>query len=168
MSLPNDLLELSGYLSRRERSKPKQSSLRRSISTAYYALFHFIIQEACKQMFGGSDASRFVRSVAARAFEHGHMKDCCKHFASGNVKKFPVAPVGATNQLIKDISRTFNLLQEARHKADYDTFRNVTRSEATTSHNLALQAIGQMQRLKDVDPDAYSQFLTLLLFKARD
>jgi len=39
MNLAEDLLEQANHLARRERGKPKQASLRRAVSTAYYACF---------------------------------------------------------------------------------------------------------------------------------
>jgi hypothetical protein len=46
MSLATDLLEQARHLLRRERRRPRQASLRRAISAAYYALFHLLIEEA--------------------------------------------------------------------------------------------------------------------------
>jgi len=46
MSLAKDLLDQANRLARSEKSKPKQASLRRAVSTAYYALFHLLIAEA--------------------------------------------------------------------------------------------------------------------------
>ena len=48
MAFPGDLLEQAKHLSKRERRKPKQASLRRAVSTAYYALFHLLIEEATR------------------------------------------------------------------------------------------------------------------------
>jgi hypothetical protein len=46
MRLPEGLLEQAQHLVKREPKRPKQASLRRAISTAYYALFHLLISEA--------------------------------------------------------------------------------------------------------------------------
>ena len=46
MPYPNDLLEQAWHLAKREKRKPRQASLRRAVSTAYYALFHHLIHEA--------------------------------------------------------------------------------------------------------------------------
>jgi len=40
MAFPNDLLEQAKHLAIREKKRPRQASLRRAVSTAYYALFH--------------------------------------------------------------------------------------------------------------------------------
>lgn len=46
MAFPDDLLELSHDLANLHLESAHQASLRRAVSTAYYALFHFLISEA--------------------------------------------------------------------------------------------------------------------------
>ena len=48
MAYPEDLLEQANHLARREPKRPKQASLRRAVSTAYYALFHLLIGQAVR------------------------------------------------------------------------------------------------------------------------
>jgi hypothetical protein len=48
VSFPNDLLEQARHLANREPRRPKQASLRRAVSTAYYALFHLLSIETAK------------------------------------------------------------------------------------------------------------------------
>jgi hypothetical protein len=45
-----------------------QANLRRAVSTAYYALFHFLVEEAC-----GNWVRLEQRSKVARMFEHKNM-----------------------------------------------------------------------------------------------
>jgi hypothetical protein len=49
MPLAHDLLEQARFLVGRERRKPKQASLRRAVSTAYYAAFHLLGTDAASQ-----------------------------------------------------------------------------------------------------------------------
>ena len=46
MTLANDLPAQAKHLASRERGRPRQASLRRAASAAYYALFHLLIREA--------------------------------------------------------------------------------------------------------------------------
>ena len=46
MAYHDDLLRQALQLVRKEPRNPKQASLRRAVSTAYYALFHLLISEA--------------------------------------------------------------------------------------------------------------------------
>lgn len=48
VALANDLLEQAYHLARKEPKRPRQASLRRAISTSYYALFHLLISEATR------------------------------------------------------------------------------------------------------------------------
>jgi hypothetical protein len=50
VTLPRDLLDQADLLASKERRRPKQVSLRRAISTAYYALFHLLIEDAANAL----------------------------------------------------------------------------------------------------------------------
>jgi hypothetical protein len=63
------LLEQARHLARREKTRPRQASLRRAVSTAYYALFHMLIGEATLNWKRVDQ-----RDLLARFFEHGKMK----------------------------------------------------------------------------------------------
>jgi hypothetical protein len=84
MPFADDLLEQAYHLANREPEDPKQASLRRAVSTAYYALFHLLIEEAV----GNWGVAR-QRSILARTFEHGKMKSIC----DDHVKSFYSAVV---------------------------------------------------------------------------
>src|SRR5277367_3991443 len=73
MPFPDDLLEQAKHLANRERRKPRQASLRRAVSTAYYALFHLLISEATLNWRRPEQ-----RHLFARMFEHGKMKSACE------------------------------------------------------------------------------------------
>jgi hypothetical protein len=45
MAFADDLLSDANHLAARGGKNPKQSSLRRAVSTAYYALFHLLIAD---------------------------------------------------------------------------------------------------------------------------
>ncbi len=68
MSLADDLLEQSFELAAREAGAPdvpKQASMRRAVSTAYYALFHLLVGEAVNNW-----AVQRHRDILARLFDH--------------------------------------------------------------------------------------------------
>ncbi len=50
MSLASDLLDQAGTLAGLDPLKPKQASLRRAISAAYYSLFHLLIDDAASRI----------------------------------------------------------------------------------------------------------------------
>ena len=49
MTLHHDLLDQASHLATRETKKPKQASLRRAVSAAYYALFHLLVADGAKR-----------------------------------------------------------------------------------------------------------------------
>jgi hypothetical protein len=65
MSLHGDLLQQAEHLARLEPRRPRQASLRRAISTAYYALFHLLIHEATLRV----GRNPVLRQKFSRAFE---------------------------------------------------------------------------------------------------
>ncbi len=72
MPFPNDLLEQARHLANREPKRPKQASLRRAVSTAYYALFHLLSIETAKNWKRPAE-----RSTVARMLDHSPMAKVC-------------------------------------------------------------------------------------------
>src|SRR5271154_1505744 len=68
MGLHDDLLDQAEQLATREPKRPKQASLRRAVSTSYYALFHLLISEATLNWRQSSQ-----RAALGRYFQHGSM-----------------------------------------------------------------------------------------------
>ena len=70
--LPERLLELSESLleGTSERGRPDPAKLRRSISTAYYALFSLLVEAGAAALAGTGPQSKELRAILARIFEH--------------------------------------------------------------------------------------------------
>lgn len=83
MALPHDLLEQAQFFVHRESRKPKQASLRRAVSAAYYAAFHLLASEAARQASSASPVG--LRLKVQRALEHGTMKEAAKRIESQNL-----------------------------------------------------------------------------------
>jgi hypothetical protein len=83
MSQHADLLAQAVSLAKMDVKKPKQANLRRAISSAYYAVFHLLVDEACRAQIGGQHRQAPFRHVLGRAFAHGVMKEACKSFGGG-------------------------------------------------------------------------------------
>lgn len=120
----DDLLETAMFLATLDKRKPKQANLRRSISTTYYALFHYLIDCTCRSIIGSQHADAPFRSVISRAFQHNEMNGCCKSFQNGS-GGLPVSVRTALPSLIVEpftvkIARTFCELQQLRADADYN------------------------------------------------
>lgn len=156
MAFHDDLLEQALQLVHKEPKKPKQASLRRGVSAAYYALFHFLISEAVLNW-----RRKDTRGALSRAFEHGVMKNAAKRVPKPSSKKegYQVAVA------LKEVADAFVQLQESRHRADYDTESNWTRTEALTEVKTARQAFNTWSSIRQ-EPLA-QEFLVSLLAKKR-
>ena len=69
MAYADELLELAQDIANLHPDHPHQASLRRAVSTAYYALFHLLISEATANWQRPE-----LRAVLGRVFDHGPMK----------------------------------------------------------------------------------------------
>ena len=79
MSLHLDLLRQARHLATREPRRPSQASLRRSVSTAYYALFHLLVDEAVRRMVVSTRPPR-LSEARLRSWQHDEGgKDVCEH-----------------------------------------------------------------------------------------
>ncbi len=140
MALPDDLPEQAVHLAKREPKRPRQASLRRAISTAYYALFHLLITEAVSNW-----RITAQRPLLARIFEHSRMKAASSRAASA-----PFA--GADPTLVahlRNVANAFNQLYEDRHTADYDNATQWSRTEVLTQINLVQQAFTSWRAIRD-------------------
>jgi hypothetical protein len=153
MSFPLDLLEQAEHLSKREPKRPRQASLRRSISTAYYALFHLLTSDATAIL--GRDMTIAARQGLARSFDHNEMKRACNFFSSATAPTKEKAPRQLAPTLaapvstdLQTVALAFIRLQEARHDADYDLNRAWNRFTVQQHLVLAKGAFAAWGRLK--------------------
>ena len=119
MGLGSDLLEQARHLAALDQRRPKQASLRRALSTAYCAAFHLLVEDASRRLCPNGSAA--LANRMARAFTHGEMKQVCRAVQSG-ADAFALRllqPAGFSPEL-QLVASTFYLLQEERHRADYD------------------------------------------------
>ena len=119
MPYPDDLLEQARRLAKREKKKPRQASLRRAVSTAYYALFHLLIHEATLNWRRVDQ-----RPLLARFFEHGKMRTASRK-QTDDLNAFfktnpPAGPELNTAKHLHRIADTFFQAQQQRHTAGYD------------------------------------------------
>ena len=130
MSLAEELLDQAGILLRREPKHPKQTSLRRAVSTAYYALFNFLLDEAVKQF--ASDTS--LRLLVRRSFAHTEMKKAATALASGGRLPPHIAAVfpGPIPVELRSVAGAFVELQSARRDADYNLLKTYARQQVSS------------------------------------
>jgi uncharacterized protein (UPF0332 family) len=120
--LPLDLLDTAQDLVNLRSGRPKQGHLRRSISSAYYAMFHALARCCADLLIGGpgSKRSKPAWSQVYRALDHGTAKSACANETM--IAKFP--------REIQEFSRAFVQLQLKRHEAGYDPDATMYKSAA--------------------------------------
>src|SRR5882724_4642718 len=109
MGLAQDLLQQADHLVTYEGINPTQASLRRAVSTAYYALFHLLIEDAALRWSGSSEAQTGME----RGFQHGSMKSISIQFRKQNCQDWHGAHQ-AVPLAIQRVAGAFVDLQEER------------------------------------------------------
>src|ERR1700676_3148344 len=128
MPFPADLLEQARHLANREPKRPKQASLRRAVSTAYYALFHLLSIETAKNWKRPAE-----RGTLARMLDHGPMVNVCKTKRDKLNEYFKTRPRAepalTVLKHIHLITNTFIVMLQHRHTADYNSDAQCSRTD---------------------------------------
>lgn len=145
--------------------RPRSVLLRRSVSSAYYALFHCLTRETAGKLL--PLAGDVERLRLARTLGHADMKKACSWVAGrqGGVHQH-AQPIVASlrTTAIADVATSFCDLQEARHRADYDHLAVLSKATAIAHVNDAEKAITTLPTCDAADRDA---FFSLLILCAR-
>jgi hypothetical protein len=163
-SLPEHLLEQAWHLAERERTRPRQASLRRAISTAYYAFFHFLIREAMRQM--GPNLSEENYNRVYRWFDHGSMYRVARLF-SQEVVRIPNSKdllIQNAEAGVQFVAKHFANLQELRHLADYDPGAAFIRADTKAMISRVSTAFDVWPVCKN-SPEANAFLLSFLLWE---
>lgn len=132
----DDLLEIAAQLARLETRRPKQASLRRAVSTAYYALFHALAASCAEQLIGWSKPWAAFSPIY-RSLDHAKAKKILQNAAAYGPNAALIGPV-------------FIQLQERRHLADYDPEPfALGRSETLELIALAAEAVRAVREMPD-------------------
>jgi hypothetical protein len=174
LTFHHDLLEQAAHLATRETKKPRQASLRRAVSAAYYALFDLLIADGARRLAPTKPPG--LRLLVQRAFSHGEMRNVCRGFAEGHRAaindKQPGQPPPATRQLITlpldpalfAVVQAFVDLQEARNEADYNLTKQWNRLDVLNRVQTARQAFADWAAVRNTS-NATALMAALLLQK---
>lgn len=140
--------------------------VRRSVSALYYGLFHRLAAAGATVFLPGGE---LLSSQAARAFSHGTMLDVCKAYCLPSKNQLPspldrLVPKVRDKRLV-DVAQAFIDLQDARHSADYDVFREFPRVDGLDWLTQAEHAHWMLDQVQDL-PETIV-FLTALLLHDR-
>lgn len=152
--MSDELLGTARRLARASPKKPRQSDLKRAVSSAYYALFHAVARNGADLLIGTS-AGRVDSAWAQtyRALDHGFARSAC-----GQLRN-----LGFSAGLCA-CGDAFIQLQQVRHDADYDPVHRVSRADALAAIQLAETAIAS---LVASDRNERKAFAVQLLLKRR-
>jgi hypothetical protein len=164
MALHHDLLDQASHLAMREPRRPRQASLRRAVSSAYYALFHLLADEGARRLAPAQPA--LLRRQVQRGFAHRDMQDVCRQFATGSAGK-GTAPLlqPPLEPELRQVARAFVELQDARHDADYNLSASFDRVDVLQKVRLVREAFGAWRQVRS-SPNA-AVFLAAMLLQAR-
>jgi hypothetical protein len=109
-----DWIEQAEYLASKEDGRPKEASLRRSVSTAYYALFHELNRTVANALVGSS-TSWETYTPMYRMVDHLAAKEFFKRLQNRGSEDFKL--LGAA---VAEIGTSFVQLQDERLRADYN------------------------------------------------
>jgi hypothetical protein len=160
MAYHDDLFQHALDIIYKHPDTPTQADLRRSVSTAYYALFHLLISETVAHWDLASS-----RDKLARMFDHKAMKRASEQIS--NSGKFPFTgedPVVV--EKLKIVAEAFVQLQGKRHIADYDNSTFWSYTEAFAEIEKASDAFIAWDAIKE--QKIAQEYLVSLLIKPRD
>ncbi|MBM3569281.1 MAG: hypothetical protein FJX46_11090 [Alphaproteobacteria bacterium] len=148
-ALHDALLEAARHLAIVQTGHAAGGFRRRAISTAYYALFHFLISESVRVVMPRVEPP--LKRWIVRAYSHSDLRAVCQQFANGRIENVrqpaqgllaaPIAP-----ELTK-IAIGFVELQAMRELADYDLSYDASSAEADLAVFLAEDAMRAWKRL---------------------
>lgn len=163
----DDLLDQADDLLVADPRRPKQANLRRAVSSAYYGLFHFLIEETAILVVGASSETRALRQLVGRGFNHTAMKSASLEMRKATptdlLKPFWPQYRVSSSQKLQDVARTFVELQQERHRADYDLSQPFTRDEARALVSQARDAFENWNALKQNDRELARFYAMCLL-----
>ncbi len=104
------------------------------------------------------------RQVLGRAFAHGVMKDACKSFGGGTLKKGVAKGLPLSFAIpseIRQLAETFVDLQDNRHLADYDLTERFKRSDVLT---LIAEVRKHSENFRNLGPSNEKRFFLACLW----
>ncbi|MEQ1864212.1 MAG: hypothetical protein ABL996_06115 [Micropepsaceae bacterium] len=164
---PSHLIDQAGRLSASSRKgKPRQTDLRRAVSSAYYAVFHALAAAAADTFVGSSNRNAVSYSLLYRAFEHTQLKRICEAASRPTLPERYQRSLNVTSfsDAVQDFAATFVRLQKWRHLADYDPRERFDASEVQVAVTLAEDTLKNLDKIAGAERQL---FLALLLFDVR-
>lgn len=144
----------------------EKAAIRRAISTAYYSLFHLLL-DSFQEQFGGyrravSHSGMAKASEAVRAIHEAQRRN--RAFRA-ELRALPISGERISDDLAR-VAENFVDLQAARHLADYDVEHPHSREDALISIEQCREARSAWMTARG-NPEA-RHYLTMFIIEARD
>lgn len=158
MPYSTDLIATARDLLVTVRGRPRQTNLRRAVSTTYYALFHCLAECCANTLVGGMGADRDPEAwrQAYRGLNHHYAKAQCRKALERN-------PPRAFPRDVLQFAERFVFMQDRRHAADYDPFARFSKSDVVQSIDSAEDAIMRFAKAPANDRRAFAVYALLPL-----
>jgi hypothetical protein len=145
---------------------PRQTDLRRAISTAYYALFHTILIEAADDFVGRTHRQTGRYELVYRSIDHKTLRELCKDIGKPKLpaKYAKYEPPGGFGPDLAAVADALVDLQQKRPLADYDPLFRVQTSDAILAIATCRAAI---VRFRSSPRPRKKAFLALAVFSPR-
>lgn len=164
MSFSADLITQAWQLAKKEPSRPKQASLRRAVSSAYYGLFHELVSAGATFIVSGRER-RPMRSLVSREFDHSVMRAAARAFIGMSSNAWVGLLEAPASDDLTQVAGAFVELQAQRHSADYDIDARFIRSDVLTLVSRADSAARALRRIAGTHEAEC--FLLALQFRGR-
>lgn len=174
MSFDQELLTAADLLIQREpgvRGRLAGARIRRAVSTAYYAIFHFILDEATRRVVGTKPGEAKRRRILARSFPHRGLVNTFKKLKAPNlpedIEQFlePLSPEAAFQipPYVREFAAVFVDVQSKRHDADYDLNETLSQNDARVVIRRVRSAIHSWQTADTAADRDLKHMLSILL-----
>lgn len=161
-------------LSRRagQRGKLPAARIRRSISTSYYALFHFLLDEVGTRVVGTHNDLRRRRRILARTLTHKGVKATLDKVRGANVDASVAeflrprgAAAGAVTppHFVRNLANAFADAQTKRHDADYDLNAPLSEADARLLRTRVRRAIAAWRAATSLPDKDFKDAVCILM-----
>jgi hypothetical protein len=164
MAFPDDLLELAKDHANLHPESAHQASLRRAVSTAYYALFHLLISETTAKW-----ARPELRAILGRCFDHRPMKMASQTKVDQINAAFKGIPPEDAEKTVaihlRTVANAFIQAQQRRNDADYIMAKEWTPVEVDAQIASVSEAFKKWDMIRD---EALAQAYLVSLLGAKE
>lgn len=175
-----DLLRAASRLQTRrsgQKGPLKAAYVRRSISTVYYAVFHFILDETAVRLVGASSHLRQRRRIFIRTLSHSGLASTFAKLRGAKIDKtvedifrLPATPAGPVNtpQFVQVMATAFLDAKSKREDADYNLNEPVSETDLRQLRRRVIRAMTRWEQATSAaDRDAKHAVAILVSLKGR-